>query len=76
MCLKVERERLMTPLAPLAEELIGIVDSHGRLTVRQAVLLTGANRNTIKAHLKRLVATGKLVLRGRGRGTWYEKIQG
>ena len=70
---KVEQERLMTPLAPLAEELLRIVDSHGRLTVRQAVSLTGANRNTIRHHLKQLVTTGKFAQRGRGRGTWYEK---
>jgi Fic family protein len=70
---KVERERLMTPLTPLSRELLGIVDSHGRVTVRQAVALTGANRNTIKHHLKQLVAAGKLVQRGTGRGTWYEQ---
>ena len=70
---KVESERLMTPLAPLSQELLGIVDSHGRVTVRQAVTLTGANRNTIKHHLRQLVVAGKLVQRGTGRGTWYEK---
>jgi Fic family protein len=70
---KVEAERLMTPLAPLCQELLGIVDSHGRVTVRQAVTLTGANRNTLKHHLRQLVATGMLVRRGTGRGTWYEK---
>ena len=52
----------MTPLAPLSQELLGIVDSHGRVTVRQAVTLTGANRNTLKHHLRQLVAAGKLVL--------------
>jgi Fic family protein len=70
---KVEAERLMTPLAPLSQELLGIVDSHGRVTVRQAVTLTGANRNTLKHHLRQLVTTGRLVQRGTGRGTWYEK---
>jgi Fic family protein len=70
---KVEMERLMTPLAPLSQELLGIVESHGRITVRQAVELTEANRNTIKRHLRQLVTAGKLVQRGTGRGTWYEK---
>jgi Fic family protein len=70
---KVENERLMTPLAPLSQELLGIIDSHGRITVRQAVALTRANRNTIKHHLKQLVTAGTLVQRGTGRGTWYEK---
>jgi predicted HTH transcriptional regulator len=63
----------MTPLAPLSQELLSIVDSHGRITVWQAVALTGANRNTIKHHLKQLVTAGKLMPRGTGRGTWYEE---
>ncbi len=70
---KVEQERLIGPLAPLSEELLGIVRSRGRVTVREAVTLTGANRNTLKDHLKQLVRANHLVQRGRGRGTWYEK---
>lgn len=70
---KIEKEHLMRPLAPLSQELLGIVDGHGRITVRQAVTLTGANRNTIKHHLNQLVTAGRLVQRGVGRGTWYEK---
>ena len=70
---KVERERLMPPMAPLSEKLLRIVLEHGRVTVREAVVLTGANRNTIKDHLKQLVDGGRLSRRGRGRGTWYEK---
>jgi len=70
---KIERERLLNPMAPLSEKLLGIVREHGRVTVREAVAVTQANRNTIKDHLGRLVAAGRLVRRGRGRGTWYEK---
>ena len=70
---KIEKERLMAPLAPLSEKLIGIVREHGRLTVRAAVSMTGANRNTVKAHLRQLVKTGYLVQRGQKRGIWYEK---
>lgn len=70
---KVEQERLMTPLAPLSEKLLGIVSDHGRVTVREAATLTRANRNTIKDHLRKLVGAGRLVRRGQGRGTWYEK---
>ncbi|MEE8586674.1 MAG: DUF977 family protein [Acidobacteriota bacterium] len=69
----MEKERLLAPLAPLSEELLGIVRSRGRVTVREAVALTGANRNTLKDHLKQLVMANHLVQRGRGRGTWYEK---
>lgn len=70
---KIEQERLMAPLAPLSEELLGIVRQHGRVTVREAVAVTHANRNSIKDHLAKLVVAGRLVMRGRGRGTWYEK---
>lgn len=70
---KLKRERIMAPLAPLSADIMHIVDDHGRLTVREAVALTGANRNTIKLHIKRLVNAGRLVQRGRGKGTWYEK---
>src|SRR5215813_5717837 len=69
---KVERERLMTTLSPLDEELIELVRSHGRLTLADAVKLTKANRNTLKLHLRQLVQAGRLQLRGRARGSWYE----
>ena len=63
----------MAPLAPLSEKLLGIVNEHGHVTVREAAALTNANRNTIKDHLRKLVDAGRLVRRGQGRGTWYEK---
>lgn len=70
---KIEQERLMAPLAPLSEKLLAIVAEHGRVTVREAEALTQANRNTIKDHLSKLVDAGRLVRRGRSRGTWYER---
>ena len=70
---KIERERIMAPLAPLSEKILGMVREHGRVTVREAAAITGANRNTVKDHLKQLVRAGHLAKRGRGRGTWYEK---
>lgn len=70
---KIERERLMAPLAPLSEKILGVVQEHGRVTVREASAVTNASRNTIKDHLKQLVRAGHLTQRGRGRGTWYEK---
>lgn len=42
-----------------------------RRTIAAAVTATGANRNTIKGHLRQLVADGRLIQRGKGRGTWY-----
>jgi predicted ArsR family transcriptional regulator len=62
----------MAPLAPLSEQLLSVVSDHVRVTIRDAVALLGANRNTIKLHLKQLVRVGHLVQRGRG--TWYERL--
>lgn len=70
---KVERERLLAPLSGLSESLLEIVRSHGRVTIRDAVSLTGASRNTVKDHVRRLVEAGQLVKHGLGRGTWYER---
>jgi len=70
---KIKREKLMAPLAPLSEKIMGIVREHGRVTVREAAAITQANRNTVKEHLKQLVNAGHLARRGQGRGTWYEK---
>ena len=70
---KVEREKLTPSLSPLSEMLLDIALERGRLTVREAAALTGANRNTIKDHLKRLVADHQLKRYGQGRGTWYER---
>jgi len=71
---KIASENLMAPLAPLSEKLLAIVREYGRTTVREAAALTGANRNTSKDHLARLVNSGHLARRGRGRGTWYERV--
>ena len=41
------------------------------MTMTEIVTLTNANRNTVKAHLKKLVEAGHLVQQGAGRGVWY-----
>lgn len=70
---RLERERLLDPMAPLSATILALALERGRVTVRDAVTSAGANRNTVKLHLKHLVAAGQLVQRGRGRGTWYER---
>ena len=70
---KLGQERVAAPLAPLSEQLVALVRERGRLTVREAARLTWASRNTIKDHLRRLVAAGHLAKRGQARGTWYER---
>ena len=59
-------------LPPLSEALLRAASRCPGLTLRTAVAVTGANRNTVKVHVRRLVASGCLVQYGRGRGTWYE----
>lgn len=69
---RLERERRLDPLAPLSAAIVALAAERGRVTVRDVVALEGANRNTVKLHIKQLVASGHLARRGRGRGTWYE----
>ncbi len=69
---RIDQELRMAPLPPLSETIFAAVRAHGRVTVRAATALTGANRNTVKAHLQRLVAEGRLARRGQRKGSWYE----
>ena len=71
---RLDREQLLDPMAPLSAAILTLALERGRVTVREVVTNQGANRNTIKLHLKQLVAAGQLVQRGRGRGTWYERV--
>ena len=69
---KVEREKLV--LASLPELSLAIVEfarDHGRVTIGDAIKLTGASRNTLKLHFRSLVQRGYLNQHGRGRGVWY-----
>ncbi len=70
---KVEREKLV--LAPMPEASLQIVEfarEHGRITMAEAIRLTGASRNTLKHHFRALSEQGHLRQRGKGRGVWYE----
>jgi len=68
---RIERERLIAPLPALSEALLQIAREHGRVTTASGTRLSGANRNTVKLHLRQLVEGGHLVANGRGKGTWY-----
>jgi Fic family protein len=70
---KVEREKIV--LAALPERSLQIVEfarEHGRVTIGDAIRLTGVSRNTLKQHFRNLVEHGYLNQQGRGRGVWYE----
>jgi len=71
---KVKRERLMTSLSAVDEQLLQIARQHGRVTLASAVTLTNVNRNTLKLHLRQLVQSGHLRMLGRGRSSWYEMV--
>jgi len=68
----IERERLILgDLPELSVQILELCRERGRVTVADAVKVTGANRNTIKDHLRGLARAGHLEKRGAGRGTWY-----
>ena len=69
---KVEREQwLVAALPELAVQILDQARQHGRVTIGEMIRLTGASRNTLKEHFRRLLEQGHLVRRGRGKGTWY-----
>lgn len=69
---KLQRERIILGELPeLSVQILEIAREHGRVTVADAVNVTGASRNTIKHHVKTLTSNGHLDRHGAGRGTWY-----
>ena len=70
---KVEREKLVLAALPeLSLQIVEFVREHGRVTIGEAIKLTGASRNTLKQHFRALVERGHLNQHGSGRGVWYE----
>lgn len=69
---KIERERLILgDLPELSVQIMELAREHGRVTVSDAARAAGANRNTIKDHIRALQAAGHLTRHGAGRGSWY-----
>ena len=70
---KVEREKIvMTSLPEISLHIVEFVREHGRITIGNAIKLTGISRNTLKVHFRNLVERGHLTQHGSGRGVWYE----
>jgi Fic family protein len=72
LSVKVERERLV--LAALPELAVGVLEyarEHGRVTMADMIRLTGASRNTLKEHFRKLVEMQQLVMHGSKKGSWY-----
>ena len=69
---RIDRERLLFGNLPeLSARILEIARHRGRVSVADAVLVTGASRNTLKGHFRALAETGHLNRHGAGRGTWY-----
>lgn len=70
---KVEREKIVLAALPaLSLQIVEFAREHGRITIGNAIKLTGVSRNTLKQHLRSLVERGHLNQHGSGRGVWYE----
>lgn len=70
---KVEREKIVLAALPaLSLKIVEFAREHGRVTMAEAIKLTGASRNTLKQHLRNLVERGHFSQHGSGRGVWYE----
>ena len=70
---KIDREKLVLATLPtLSLQIVEFAREHGRITIGEAIKLTGASRNTLKQHFRALVERGQLNQQGGGRGVWYE----
>ncbi len=70
---KVEREKIVLAVLPeLSLQIVEFAKEHGRVTMGDAIRLTGGNRNTLKQHFRALVNRGQLTQHGAGRGVWYD----
>jgi Fic family protein len=68
---KMKDELAATKMPPLSLQIIEFIKGRGPTSIGEAVAATGANRNTVKLHLKNLVADGHLEKEGVGRGMRY-----
>ena len=70
---KIEREKIVLAALPnLSLQIVEFAREHGRVTIGDAIKLTGVSRNTLKQHFRHLVARRQLNQQGSGRGVWYE----
>ena len=69
---KVEREKIVLATLPeLSLQILEFAREHGRVTMMDAIQLTGASRNTLKLHFRDLAERNHLEQHGSGRGVWY-----
>ena len=69
---KLEKEKLLLIKLPhLSLKILELAKQRGRVSVKDIVAFTDANRNTIKKHLVSLVGLNHLEQNGEGKATWY-----
>ena len=69
---KVEREKIVLAALPtLSLQIVEFAREHGRITMAEAIKLTGASRNTLKQHFRDLIERKHIEQHGSGRGVWY-----
>jgi len=72
---KLEQEKILLGQLPgLSLKIVELAKSRGRITITEIVVLTEANRNTMKKHLEALVNDKHLIKYGVGKGTWYAVV--
>lgn len=72
LSVKLDREKVVLASLPdLSVRIMEHARSNGRVTMGRMIQATGASRNTLKEHFRRLSAQGHLVRHGSGKGTWY-----
>jgi len=76
LAFKINEERkLRENLPALSRGIMQLASINEEVTVRDLEAATGANRNTIKAHLKKLVEQEYLLAFGKGSGARYEVMR-
>ena len=69
---KVIREKIVLAALPeLSLQIVEFARGHGRITMMDAIKLTGTSRNTLKQHFRDLTQRNHLEQHGSGRGVWY-----
>jgi Fic family protein len=72
LAVKVKEEQaLRASLPALSRQILELARNRSEITVKEIEDATGANRNTIKAHVKKLAELNYLTQVGKGRGARY-----
>jgi Fic family protein len=66
-----EEQALRSSLPALSRQILELAKTRGEITVKEIEDTTGANRNTIKVHVKKLAEQHYLLQVGKGRGARY-----